>query len=199
MRQEVNLYLPEFFPKKLWLSFSQALFLSFIFLILLSVFFFYQNTRYTALKQENKRLGEASSISSQQLIADVKRKSERQRRKISLESDIKSLENKNSSKKQFKSYYESVGGNDFISFHNMFYEIARKSSRNTSISKIEITQGGDKVFLSGLSLNKTAIPLYLSALKSSEPFSRSEFGLLKIAMVEGKTFYRFEMKVDGDG
>ncbi|MGH1440461.1 MAG: hypothetical protein ACRBBR_10145 [Cellvibrionaceae bacterium] len=192
MRQEINLYTDEFIPSIKWCSFSNAVLVSSLCIVLAGFYSFNLYQDYQSLSEENiawieKTKGLEGDSSSDDLMDKIIEKREL------LEKQVSKLSKEVANKKTIKGVYETEKNIRLASFHDVFLSIAKKSSGDLSVSEIGIYNGGEEVIVNGLSRTREAIPIYFKDLKEESSFSMTNFGLLKITRIENSGLYEFLM------
>lgn len=186
--QTVNLYLPEYRPKREWLSLENSLIGFALFLMAMSALHLSQSQNLESLNQKVALL--------QQQEADVKQQAEQLKNKAST-SDRKRLQlqvdelraaigNRNALKKILSG--SSLGNQSGFSEH--MYTLGEKRTQDLVLNRFVLTRGGEFVELEGLTRTPSSVPLYVHELQAAPVFLNAKFGFLTIDDVAGLARFR---------
>ncbi|PCK08362.1 MAG: hypothetical protein COA42_09610 [Alteromonadaceae bacterium] len=176
--QEVNLYLPEFFPTSDWLSAKNLVSVVLALIAVLSISAWHQNENIeqyqlelAALEAQQKLL--SKSVEALKSAPRIDEDARLQLQIVRLEYDIQSL------KMVQSSMLAQSPGND-VGFSPILHTLAEQSLASLALQRIRISHNGKRLDLQGVTRQAGDVPLYLSALQAEVSMSSVEFGLLSM-------------------
>ena len=190
--QQINLYLPEFRPRKTWFS---ALFTAwsclFVLLALLLVSALIE--RNVDIYQRNVEIMESQAMSTSERLKDFRSRSphidamDLDSRIVKLRDDILARE-KVGTILQMQSY-GNVNG-----FSDILRALAAHSSGDFSLNRIRISANGTLLELSGETRKIASIPLYMQDLQQEDAFRKVNFGVLSMrAREDNSAIHQFSL------
>jgi Tfp pilus assembly protein PilN len=193
MRQNINLYTDEFKQKKIWLTFKESVVVAIAFFAVIFSYSAYLNSNINEFNVKNELL--AKKVDSNSESDSVNSLIEKMReKKLTVESQIKSLTHEVKRKKTIRNAYEGDKKFSVASFYTMFVKISEYSNSELSVDEVGIYDGGREIIINGYSKDKERVPEYLKNLKKEQYFDSGKFGLLNMQRVENTEVYRFEME-----
>jgi len=178
MRQEINLYLPEFIPKKIWLSFN-AIVAVWLLLVLLAGFTIvvdyidYQKSIY--LLEENKAL----SIALDDKLSRLQKSMPEGNHEL-VQKDIDALMLRINHKQQLLHIFTEKNIGNRQGFSTFLLGLSEYHVAGVSVTMFSIDDGGRYAAMSGVAEKAEYVPYYLQQLQKKTLFSTTQFGPLSI-------------------
>lgn len=176
--QSVNLYLPQYRPRREWLSLQYSLIGFAIFLAVLIGMQLHKGHQVNELNEQVAALELRESTLKQQ-IDELKKKtlsSDQHRLQKQAQGLRMAIDNRNAIKKIISG--SSMGNQQGFSQH--LYALGDKRPQDLVVNRFMLTRGGDYIELEGVTSNPSSVPLYVHQLQQSPVFSIAKFGLLSI-------------------
>ena len=176
--QEINLYLPEFRPKKEYFSANFTVASSVVFVVVLVFIFFsakYSNDKFQASVEQL----ENQAVASSERITEIKSRSP-STNALQLEKRILQLNESIEGRKQVGQIIEWQNLGNAEGFAGVMNGLARHSSTSFALSRIRISAGGKLIELAGETRKAESIPQYLQDLHEEKSFEQIRFGLLSM-------------------
>ena len=176
--QQVNLYLPEFRPRKDWLTASSIVgAAAFVFILMV----FYIVTLKNAVEEikSNVAVLEQQKETIQSRVEQIKN-IPRAALSESLDSKIESLNYGIRKRQEVSLIIKKQNLGNAYGFSSMMESLARKYSPEISLSHIRVSRGGKFVEFSGATRVADAVPEYIRNLQNEESFLNVGFGLVSI-------------------
>lgn len=189
MRQEVNLYLSEFKPVKLWLSCRNSVVLLVLTIVGLGFYSYQQSSVVNQLSQQHRELTERMKVNV--IDYDSSTLFEKwEAEKAFLNDEISQAQTRVAHKQQLQDTHLHYFKQDNINLFNIFWSISRYSNQAIALSEITIADGGELLMLKGIAADKVTVPQFLSQLQNEPRMDRVKLGLLK--MTRSGTGQRYE-------
>lgn len=186
--QSINLYLPEYRPKREWLSLRGSLIGLALFLVAMMAMHWNQSLNLQQLTEQVALLQQQESSVKQQ-VEELKNRASRSNKQV-LKQQIDSLRaaiaNRNAIKQVMSG--NSLGNQEGFSQH--MYVLGEKRVDDLVINRFAITHGGEYVELEGFTSKPSSVPLYIHELQQVYVFSRAKFGFLSIQEDGGAARFR---------
>ncbi len=181
--QNVNLFQPQFHPKKEPLPFSQWLF------VLLFVIATFGGLSWLKLTQIEKIEQQVLSLDDQHQtlmtqLSNVAMSNNASKKKAVKESEIADKEKDLKARRELVStlsggkYGSTDGFSDYLS------ALARQRVEGTWITGLSVQKGGDQLAIAGSSLKPELAPIYLQNLSNEKAFSGKTFSVLELNRLE---------------
>lgn len=197
MKQQVNLYLPEFKVKKDPLTarlMAQLLGAVIALMILISAYDFLTrwqlNTELAELRltlqEETRKTNELDG-----LLASRSQDTE-------LSDRLDRAEARLNSGRQVRDFLSETKLGNEVGFSEYFKDLSRASMDGLSLMEFSISEGGDRLRLSGLVVESAMVPRYVKNLEfSTSPIRNQHFGTI-IASVIGEQHYSFALSTSNE-
>lgn len=197
--QQVNLYLPEFRPRRMWLSLNQALAATVVVLVAVVIWSLSTHWRTEALAEE--LVQEREDV--EQLQAEVDRLTDElaDGRRVNIEQQLAELRADVRRREQILELIRQQNLGNAEGFSGQLASLARRSSEALSLSQFSLQDGGQYAELTGRVRTPEALPAYLQRLRHDESFARTRFGVLELnreATGPGLPFSLTRAEADGD-
>lgn len=186
--QSVNLYLPEYRPKREWLSLQTSVIGFVVFVVVIAVLHFTQSQHLQQLNQRIAELEQQEQAVKQQ-VEQLKQQaastdpSGLQQQATQLRAAI---DNSNAIKKVVAN--NTMGNQQGFSQH--LFTLGEKRATNLVLNHIALNRGGDYVQLAGSSRSAAEVPLYVHNLQQTPVFASAKFGFLTITERDGIAHFR---------
>ncbi len=181
--QQINLYLPEFRPKRDWLSLENSLAMLLVYLILMAFYHLSVTGAHHRLEQNVATLEEKVKTLAAQSAALKKKPSAAER--ALLENQVnnlrKSLKNRQALAKVIGG--QSLGNREGFSRH--LQALSSNMVKGVALQGFEFEQGGVTAALRGVAAKPEFVPLYVSQLQKAPVFTNTRFGTLTITEEKG--------------
>ena len=189
--QHVNLYLPEFRPKKDWFSLLNLAIAAFVLFIVLVCVSYLQNSvaqksRAKLLELENQKVALSNSIEAYKEGVD-----NTQGQKI--DAKIAAMRARLAQRQLLAEVIQGQNLGNEAGFSPAWQAIANYSSSDFSISKIHLFNGGTVLHLAGETRKAQYIPEYLEKLQSDPTLGYLNFGALSMTSENSNRSRRFHV------
>lgn len=176
--QSINLYLPEYRPKREWLSLRGSLIGFALFLVAMIAMHLNQSQNLRHLTEQVVLLQQQESTIKQQAdeLKNRASSSNKQLLKQQIDSLRAAIANRNAIKQVMSG--NSLGNQEGFSQH--MYVLGEKRVDDLVINRFAFTRGGEYVELEGHTRKPSSVPLYVHELQQTPVFSRAKFGFLTI-------------------
>lgn len=186
--QTVNLYLPEYRPKREWLSlrYSLALFMSVV-----AVLIGMQIDKSRQLQQLDQRVAvlQQQEAAVKQQIDELKKKvssSDKPRLQKQVQELRAAIDNRGAIKNVMSG--DSMGNRRGFSEH--LYVLGERRSEDLVLKRFLLSYGGEYVELEGITDTPSSVPMYVHRLQQSSSFRDAKFGALTISELGGLAHFR---------
>lgn len=182
MKQQVNLYLPEFHSRKDWLDFAGMLRLLVAFVALLGL---YSGVEYWNLASlENELAGKRQQLSeaenrTENLVQQFGPRAEDQ----GLAATVQELEETRQAKKVLLDFLENHDPGNAGGLSEYLADLSRFHVDGLRLTSMEIRRGGETVLLGGQVTRAENVPLFLRNLSRGRAYAGKEFETLRISGV----------------
>lgn len=177
--QQVNLYLPEFQPRRVWLSLAQMLWtLAAVVVLLLALSLWssaYTRSLEGQLSSERADL-EALQQQVQQLTAELPT-----RRGATVEEQMARLRQEIQRREQILQLMSQQKLGNADGFSGQLVSLSRHALDDVALSGFSLQSGGRYVELAGRVRKPELVPLYLQQLRQDQSFAEVAFGVLDVA------------------
>lgn len=177
--QQVNLYLPEFQPRRVWLDVPQmgAVFGLALLLVVAMIFFSAARTEQLseALEAEREQL-KALQSRVQSLAAELPA-----RRGQNIEEQVAQMQAEVARREQILSLITQQNLGNADGFSEQLVSLARHVPDDLALSAFSLQSGGQYVELFGRVRQPEIVPLYLQNLRRDSSFSDVRLGVLEVA------------------
>ena len=183
MRQEVNLYLPEFRKREDWLDFNNMLWLSVAFVLLLAVVSGFQYWQIFSMGGELAQLNgqkQAAVARTNTLINSFGVQSEDK----DLSASVTQLETSLAEKKDLLDFLEGRDLGNTSGFSEFLADLSRYHIPGLRITSVQLSEGGKRVRLGGEVGRAEYVPLFLQNLSQGKAYQGMSFETLKMGEPE---------------
>lgn len=177
--QQVNLYLPEFHPRRVWLSLNQmiaAIAVVLVLIIGLSLWSAaYTDSLQARLTEERAQL-ETLQQQVQRLMAELPA-----RRGATVEEQVARLRQEIQRREQILRLMSQQNLGNAEGFSGQLLSLSRHAMDDLALGEFSLQSGGQYVELAGRVRKPEQVPLYLQQLRQDESFASVSFGVLEVA------------------
>lgn len=177
--QQVNLYLPEFHPRRVWLSLNQmiaAIAAVLVLIVGLSLWSgAYTDSLQARLTSERAEL-DALQRQVQQLMAELPA-----RRGATVEEQVARLRQEIQRREQILQLMSQQNLGNAEGFSGQLSSLSRHALDDLALARFSLQSGGQYVELAGRVRKPEQVPLYLQQLRRDQSFSGVSFGVLEVA------------------
>lgn len=177
--QQVNLYLPEFHPRRVWLSLNQmiaAIAAVLVLIVGLSLWSgAYTDSLQARLTSERAEL-DALQRQVQQLMAELPA-----RRGATVEEQMARLRQEIQRREQILQLMSQQNLGNAEGFSGQLSSLSRHALDDLALARFSLQSGGQYVELAGRVRKPEQVPLYLQQLRRDQSFSGVSFGVLEVA------------------
>lgn len=175
--QQVNLYLPEFRPKRIMMSARQMGLALALCLSVLVIFSLVSWNKTTELKQyivqlQNKK-SQASRTIDQLKLAGKPTDQD-------IDNRIAAVRQAIARRQQIKELIVAQNLGNAAGFSAALTALAAQSLSGIALENIRLSDSGKKLELSGRAANSRVIPRYLAKLESEDIFALTQFGMVSV-------------------
>lgn len=189
MRQEVNLFLPEFQEQKEWLTLATLASVSagvIILLVIASVLL----QRSVDVMQNTVTIAE-SQMEAQKKRIEKLRQMPRPANAMNLDAKLRRLQMAIESRRRVGRIIEGQNLGNADGFRESMAALAAHSRGTIQLNKFRFSDGGRRFEMAGVTRSSKDVPLYIKALKQSPDFTNTEFGLLVLGHQRQQGHYAF--------
>jgi cell division protein FtsB len=186
--QSVNLYLPEYRPRREWLSLEQSVIGFLVFIGVMLTLQFHQVNDLRVLNQKVAAL-QQSEAAAKQRVETLKlriRKSDKERLQIQITDVQAAIANRSEIINVISS--NALGNRQGFSQH--LFTLGEQRVDQLVVSRLVLNQGGQQVELQGTTRKPESVPLYVHRLQKSTAFAEAKFGFLTIKEVGPAVHFR---------
>lgn len=176
--QQVNLYLPEFRPRRLWLSLPQTLAAVAVALVLVVVASLWAQARTDTLEAEVA--GEREQLAELQAEVDRLAAERDGGGGASVEERVAGLREDIRRRERLLALIRRQNLGNAQGFSAQLASLAERSSDQVALSGFSLQNGGQYVELTGRVRAPEAMPAYLQRLRQDDSFARTRFGVLEL-------------------
>jgi hypothetical protein len=176
--QRINLYLPEYRPKREWLTLDQCVLGFAVFVITLAALYRHQNSLAIQARWQAESVQQQQE-EKQQRIEQLS-KNTRVSDKAHLQAEIQELRAAISNRQAIINVISSNDLGNKIGFSQHLFSLGQQRLDDLVVQRLVLTQGAKNVELEGVTNTPASVPLYVHRLQQSPPFSESKFGALAI-------------------
>ncbi|UZJ45930.1 MSHA biogenesis protein MshI [Marinimicrobium sp. C6131] len=177
--QQVNLYLPEFHPRRVWLSLTQmiaAIAAVLVLIVGLSLWSgAYTDSLQARLTSERAEL-DALQRQVQQLMAELPA-----RRGATVEEQVARLRQEIQRREQILQLMSQQNLGNAEGFSGQLSSLSHHALDDLALARFSLQSGGQYVELAGRVRKPEQVPLYLQQLRRDQSFSGVSFGVLEVA------------------
>ncbi|SMF34554.1 hypothetical protein SAMN02745866_02184 [Alteromonadaceae bacterium Bs31] len=192
--QQVNLYLPEYRPKKEWISANSLALLVVCTVLMFSLFYVLSLQSISRLEQQ------VAELENQQLVAgkEVEKLKARAKpfRNNQLAGELRLLRAALKSRMQVEQIIENQNLGNSDGFANSLEALARQSFKSISLHRIKFTDGGRFLQVKGGTKQPEDIAQYIQLLQQEPSFEFTRFGLLSLGKLEKQGVHTFNLGFD---
>ncbi len=177
--QQVNLYLPEFHPRQVWLSLSQMLMALAVVLVLILCLAVWSAAHTRALERQlvdERAELEALQQQVQRLTAALPA-----RQGASLEEQRAQLRDEIQRREQILQLMSQQNLGNADGFSEQMVSLSRNALDDVALSEFSLQSGGRYVEFAGRARKPELVPLYLQQLRRDQSFAEVAFGVLDVA------------------
>ncbi len=177
--QQVNLYLPEFHPRRVWLSLAQMLLVVAAILVLLLALTLWSSAYTRSLERElasERTELETLQQQVQRLTAELPA-----RRGATVEEQVARLREEVRRREQILQLMSQQNLGNADGFSEQLVSLSRHGLDDVALSSFSLQSGGRYVELAGRVRQPELVPLYLQRLREDQSFTDVAFGVLDVA------------------
>ncbi|WP_347330953.1 hypothetical protein [Marinimicrobium locisalis] len=177
--QQVNLYLPEFQPRRVWLNLPQMGAVLGLVLLLIILLSFFSAARTDALSEEvaaEREQLQALQAQVEALAAELPA-----RRGQSIEEQVAELRAEVARREQILRLITQQNLGNADGFSEQLVSLARHAPEELALSAFSLQSGGQYVEMAGRVRQPEVVPLYLQRLRGDSSFADVRLGVLEVA------------------
>lgn len=182
--QQINLYLAEFRPQRLWLSLTQLVVGVLVLALLLGLWSFWSHLG-------NQRLSD--SLVAEQAELDALREEVAQTqaalgstRGQDIETEMARLEADIAQRERILTVIARQNLGNAQGFSRQMSALARQSLEDIQVQHFALHRGGEYAELRGLTRRADQVPVYVQRLRTEDSFRQVRFGVLQLEQGEGR-------------
>lgn len=189
--QHVNLYLPEFRPKRIVMSARQMALALTLCLSVLVVFSLLSWNKTTELKRhivelQNKKLHTSKNVDQLKLAGKPSDQG--------IDDRIAAVRQAIARRQQIKELIVAQNLGNAVGFSSALTALAAQSLDGLALENIRLSDSGKKLALSGRASNSRVIPRYIAKLESEDIFALTQFGTVSVVTdPDNVSLLRFNM------
>jgi len=189
--QQVNLFLPEFRPKKEWLTAASLASVVIGVIVLFIVFHLLAMNNLQRLKAQVMELENRQVVAQNQLDSMKARAKPFQDNQ--LDSQLKYLRAALKSRRQVEQIIASQNLGNAAGFSVPMEALARHSFDSIALERIRLSRGGKYLQFKGYTRQPEDVASYVQRLQEDESFSYTRFGLLTLGKKEAAREHSFSL------
>lgn len=195
--QQINLYLPEFQPKREPLTAIHMLWIMAAFIILLFVASYFLQQKNSAMEQQ-VNLQTAKNSSLQQQLDSLTR-SIPQTDVAVLDAEIMRLQQDLLRRKRLITLVMNSNLGNSQGFSEQLRAMSRQALDTIALDAFSLSRGGRYVEFIGKTTASEQVPIYVQQLRKEDSFNAVAFGVLHLELDEkNKSVYRFSLAQQTD-
>lgn len=176
--QSVNLYLPEYRPKRDWLSLKNSAIGFALFVLIMSLLHINQSRSLQQLEERVAQLLQREVVIRAE--AESLKKSVVNSDKSGLQKQAQELRAAIANRNAIKDVISISAMGNQVGFSNHLYVLGEKRTQDLVLERFMLSRGGEYLQLEGTTKSPAAVPLYVHSLQQSPAFSQTKFGFLTI-------------------
>ncbi len=182
--QQVNLYLPELRPRKMWLT-ANSIALSVVGFICLMTISVLVVKRGLVVYEARVVALETQARSAEQRVVSFRAKV-RPVNSLQYDRKLAHLKQSVAAREQIGLIIQGQNLGNAVGFSEPMLSLARQSLDSVSLQHIRISRGGAFIELKGLTRSAQDVPRYVHKLQREDSLKGSQFGLLSLSHSAGR-------------
>lgn len=196
MKQQVNLYLPEFRLKRDKLTvvlMLQILGAALGLVVLLSAVAFFRNYRVQSQLESLRAELAVETQRTSEIDAILARRSQDRELTERLEIAESSLD----SSRQIRDFFKARSGGNIDGFSEYLKDLSRAAVEGLWITEFALGSGGSNVTLKGFTIDSSLVPRFVARLEQGKsPLTRRQFSFSTVKSPDAEQLYAFELSTD---
>ncbi len=189
--QQVNLYLPEYRPKKEWLSVSSLALLTVCTVVMFTAFHLLSAHNLRTLQQQVNELEDRQLLAEKQ-VEKLKARA-KPFRNNQLDSELRLLRAALKSRQQVEQIIENQNLGNSEGFSAAMEGMARQSLGSIALQRILLSEGGKFLQMSGVTQQPETVATYIQKLQQEASFKYTRFGLFSVGKLTSKSAHSFSL------